>query len=405
MLKAICPITLSFLLFMGVLPLFAQSNLPNPNLNFSNGIGVVTPDSLFSVNFRFRTQLRAGYTTNAEDDLRASAIEARVRRLRLRFEGFVLSPQLNYYLQLSFSRGDMDWADNDNSAINSSPNVVRDAVVIYKPNGNLSFTFGQTKLPGNRQRVVSSGELQFPDRSIVNSTFTLDRDFGAQFAYENKISTLRYVLKGAISSGEGRNASLSDAGLAYTGRLEILPFGKFTNKGDYFEGDLEREPAPKLSLASGYHHNENARRTAGTLGNDLYQARDLNSFLADLLLKYRGFAFSAEYINRNTARPITINNLKQERIIYVGEGKMVQISYLFKNNLELAGRYAVVSPYQAIQEEERQREEMGIGMTQYLRKHRVKLQGLIFYNQQQNLFLNQRVDKNWTAMFQIEVGI
>jgi phosphate-selective porin OprO/OprP len=233
------------------------NHTPTPaSFSFSNGIGMVAPDSLFSINFRFRTQLRSAYTTISENDFSASEIEARVRRLRLRMEGFVVNPKLNYYIQLSFSRGDMDWTDNDNSAINSSPNIVRDAVFIYKPNQKLSIVFGQTKLPGNRQRVVSSGELQFADRSIVNSVFTIDRDFGLQFAYLNNVSKLHYALKGAISSGEGRNSNVSDGGLAYTGRAELLPFGKFTNKGDYFEGDIEREQKPKVSIAAGYHYNE-----------------------------------------------------------------------------------------------------------------------------------------------------
>ncbi len=51
--------------------------------------------------------------------------------MKLRFEGFVLDPKLNYFIQLSFSTGDMDWVDNDNSKLNFISNIVRDAVVIY----------------------------------------------------------------------------------------------------------------------------------------------------------------------------------------------------------------------------------------------------------------------------------
>jgi phosphate-selective porin OprO and OprP len=398
---------LILLVFMCAQPLQAQTNADRftPTSNYNTGIGVVAPDSLMSLNFRFRMQARAGYRTRSETDLSASEIEARIRRLRLRFEGFMLSPKLNYYIQLSFSRGDMDWVDNDNSAQNSSPNVVRDAVVIYKPNSNLSLTFGQTKLPGNRQRVVSSGELQFADRSIVNANFNIDRDFGLQAAYQNQLAGLHYVLRGAITSGEGRNSVISDAGLAYTGRIELLPFGKFTNKGDYFEGDLEREQTPKLSVAAGYHYNESARRTAGTLGKDLYQSRNLEAFIADMLLKYQGFAVTAEYITRQTDAPITRNAQLEERSIYVGEGKMVQLSYVTKNDFEFAGRYALISPFSAIADRELEQQEMGIGVTKYLRKHRVKLQGNLFYNQSTNLTSDQIVNRNWAPMFQIEFGI
>jgi len=384
---------------------YSQSKSNNPTLSFKNGLGLVTPDSTFSINFRFRTQLRAAYNTVSTDDFSASEIEARVRRTRMRIEGFLVNPKINYYVQLSFSRGDMDWVDNDNSVVNSSPNIVRDAVLIYKPNSKLSIIFGQTKLPGNRQRVVSSGEQQFAERSIVNATFNIDRDFGAQFVYQNNVSNFVYVLKGAISSGEGRNSVASNAGLAYTGRVELLPLGSFKNRGDYFEGDLEREQKPKLSLAGGYYHNESAMRTAGGLGKDLYANRNINSIISDLLFKYRGFALSAEYIVRNSPSPITTNSTNQERIIYVGEGKMVQLSYLFRNNIEIAGRYAIVSPYSTINSKELQRKETGLGATKYLNKHRVKVQGYVYYNQSNNLSNNSTSSKNWTAMFQTELGI
>jgi len=394
-----------FLILFSCAIVTAQTNIKVPDYNFSNGIGIVTPDSSFSLNFRFRMQARSAYSTISETDLSAAEIEARVRRLRMRLEGFVLDPKLNYYIQLSFSRADMDWVDNDNSVINSSPNIVRDAVIIYKPSNKLSLFFGQTKLPGNRQRIVSSGELQFADRSIVNSTFNIDRDFGFQAHYVGNISKLNYALKGAITSGEGRNSIVSDGGLAYTGRVELLPLGKFTNRGDFFEGDLEREKKPKLSLASGFHHNESAARTAGTLGKDLYENRNINAFFSDLLFKYKGMALSAEYLNRTTDNPVTVNELDQERNVYVGEGKMVQLSYLFKNNFELAGRYAIVSPYKIIQASELQKQEVGIGVTKYLKKHRVKLQGHLFYNTTTNLYLDQVTLNNWTATFQIELGI
>ncbi len=403
-----CKLKLSY--FLGALimmssPAFSQqSEKKSPTWNFKNGIGMVVPDSLFSINFRFRMQNRASYTTLSEDDLSASIVEARVRRLRMRFEGFMLNPKLTYYIQLSFSRGDMDWNGSENSVVNSSPNIVRDAVIYYRPSKKVTLMFGQTKLPGNRQRVVSSGDLQFADRSIVNAAFNIDRDFGFQGIYEDNIANLTYLLKGAITSGEGRNSSFSDYGLAYTGRAELLPFGKFTNKGDYFEGDLEREPMPKLSIAGGYHYNESAKRTAGTLGKDIYQPRNLSAFIADVLFKYKGFAFSAEYLTRNTDNPVTIHTDGSERAVFAGEGKMAQTSYIFKNNFELAGRYAIVTPSEAIQNNEVQIENYTAGVTKYLKGHRVKLQSNATYGIQKDFTANSTI-KQWTWVFQMELGI
>lgn len=401
--------TLSILIFTIFVLIGGKSNAQElsknmPSWSFKNGIGMVTPDSTFSLNFRFRMQNRAAYYTVSEKDFSASEIEARVRRLRMRIEGFVINPKITYYVQLSFSRGDMDWSVRDNSTFNNSPNIVRDAVVFYRPNKHFTFLIGQTKLPGNRQRVVSSGDLQFADRSIVNSTFNIDRDFGIQAVYENKISDFTFLLKGAISSGEGRNSLVSDAGLAYTGRIELLPFGKFSNKGDYFEGDLEREQKPKLALAGGYHYNESAWRTAGTLGKDLYEGRSLSSIIADLVFKYKGFALTAEYISRTTANPITINSSGSERIVYVGEGKLIQASYIFKSNFEIAARYAVVTPKSSIRDRENQLENITLGITKYLNKHRLKLQGNVLYNMETDMIVNE-TSNNWGFMFQVELGI
>jgi phosphate-selective porin OprO and OprP len=191
--KSICAIATGMLISAA----FGQNNEKNDtgltqitktipsSFNFKRGIEVVAPDSLFSLNFRFRVQSRALYFTESFDDFSMAETEARIRRLRLRLEGFMYSPKLTYLVQLSFARGDMDWNVRDNSAVNNSPNVVRDAVAFYRPDRHWTFIFGQTKLPGNRQRVVSSGDLQFLDRSIVNSTFNIDRDFGFQIILEN----------------------------------------------------------------------------------------------------------------------------------------------------------------------------------------------------------------------------
>jgi hypothetical protein len=50
---------------------------------------------------------------------------------------------------------------------------------------NWTIGFGQTKLPGNNQRVVSSGS-EFTDRTINNSRFNIDRDFGLFLLFSRK---------------------------------------------------------------------------------------------------------------------------------------------------------------------------------------------------------------------------
>lgn len=375
------------------------------------GVGLVDKDSTFSLRFQFRIQSRARYNSVSNTDLSPETFEFRVRRLRFKLEGFVVDPRLTYYIQLSFSRGDMDWRGPDNSTINNSPNVVRDAMIFFTPTKDLRLGFGQTKLPGNRQRVVSSGDLQFYDRSIVNATFNIDRDFGF-FAHLTKD---HFALRGAITSGEGRNSIISpNNGLAYTGRIEWLPFGRFSDGNDYSEGDLIREKTPKVSVASTYSYNDKAVRQSGQLGNDLYEDRNLDNFSVDLLFKYNGWAFYNEFMQRSTTNPITVNetDITKTRLVFDGYGYLTQLSYLLKNNFEIASRYAFVTPNSSIYNDPefpeintQKSDQYEIGVTKYLNGHRVKIQGAIIYTTQKDMRMDMQSNAFWSAVFQFELGI
>jgi phosphate-selective porin OprO and OprP len=367
-------------------------------INFKDGVGFLAPDSLFGMNIRFRMQNRIGMTF--EEGWDDSEFEATVKRCRLRFDGFIRDTKLTYYMQLSFSRGDQDW---DNSHV---PNVIRDAMVYYKFHPHFYIGMGQGKLPGNRQRVTSSGSQQFTDRSVVNATFNIDRDFGIFAYYNNTIGkNFTWVAKGAVSTGDGRNILKTDNGLAYTGRLEILPFGNFTHKGDYFEGDIERESSPKLSIAGSYSLNQNAVRTAGQRGTDLYEARDIETIFADLMLKYNGWCLTGEYAQRNSDNPVTFNTEGDYALIQTGKGYNTQLSYLFKNNYELAGRYSMIDPSEQMNGFDMPIQNIyTFGITKYICEHRTKLQlNISRIIKEHNLLIDKT--KEWNAMIQIEIGI
>lgn len=387
---------------LAIINCYSQQVSPTPYFTYGKGLGITSPDSLFMLNIRFRIQNRVGITTASSTDFEIREVEARVRRLRLRFDGFIYTKKLNYIIQLAFSRGDMDYDDT------GFPNIIRDAMVIYSFNSHFALGLGQTKLPGNRQRVNSSGDLQFPDRSIVNATFNIDRDFGLQAYYNNSFNNgFHYVLRGAISTGEGRNFNSSDKGLAYTGRIEFLPLGLFTNGGDYFEGDLAREPKPKVSLGLSYSANHNTIRSGGQLGRFLYDPRDMTTSMADFLVKYNGWALATEYLRRRSPDPITENTEGDKIYIYAGHGFNVQGSYLFKNNYELATRFSEVRPDQVLQDLEPRRRAYSIGATKYLRGHRVKFQ--IDWSYLENHWWgdeNVNADSDaWQVRFQVEAGI
>jgi hypothetical protein len=387
-----------FLAFAGVAQAQNESD-ERSLLEVQKGVSF-TKDSLFSLNLRFRLQNRVGFRTASGEDLSFEQTDFRIRRLRMRLDGFVLSPRFQYYIQLGFSKSDMDLDGGEVAQ------PIRDAILYYHFSKNFYVGLGQAKLPGNRERVISSGSLQFTERSIANSFFTLDRDFGL-FAYYMvpTQSKVVYQLKAAITSGEGRNPSVGDRGLSYTGRIEVLPFGKFANGGDYSQGDLEFETRPKLSIGASYNFNESGARARGQLGPELFEKRDQQVFIVDLMAKYRGWALLGEYFSRNAPDPITQGTSGILQAVWVGTGQNLQISKLITKKSELAFRFSQVIPKQAIRSLEMQREETTLGYTRYVGGHRVKLQANMGYSWANGTPQLSQTTNYWFGLFQVEFGI
>lgn len=371
-----------------------------PYYSFGKGIGITSPDSIFNLNIRFRLQNRITYYNNEDEN---ESYEGQIRRLRLRFDGYVGNPKFLYAIQLSFAPGDVgELKDGENI------NIIRDAVVMYRPNKKWNISFGQTKLPGNRQRVNSSGALQLSDRSINNSKFTIDRDFGIQIhqmnEYKDKFS---YNLKAAASTGEGRNITgNADTGLAFTGKVEVLPFGSFKKDGTYFEGDILRETKPKLMVSAAFQQNNRAMRTQGQLGNDLYEERTMKSVLADMMFKYNGWAAMMSYMSRATTKnPVTYSSdLSNFNYVFTGNGFDYQLSYAFKNKYEFIGRYSIQSPNKAIQLYAPKIKQYTLGVTKYIWEHSFKLQAEVSYDNLLNNTTHNTKD-NVYVRFQVEMGI
>jgi hypothetical protein len=366
----------------------------------TDGIGIASTDSTYKINFRFRMQNRFEMASNASDPFAINRKTFLVRRLRLRSFGYLGRKNLTYQFQLGFARGD---ADLENSGFY---NVLRDAVIFYKPTKNLELGFGLTKLPGNRQRVISSGEQQFVDRSLSNATFNIDRDAGAFIYYRNKFGeNRRYNLMGAISTGKGRNFDVSNEGLAYTGKVEFLPFGDFTFRGDYFEGDWVREKSPKLSIAAAYSFNEDAVRAGGQTGEVLYGTSNIATVLTDFLFKYSGFALYGEFIRREASNPLTYNGDNDLRYVYKGKGINVQASYMLPNHFEFAGRYTLIDPDKELEVATTAIKQYTFCVNKYIRWHRIKVQSDLTYQDValENDIFNAK--DGWLLRFQVEVGI
>jgi hypothetical protein len=304
---------------------------------------------------------------------------------------------------LSFAPGDVGEIKEGENI-----NIIRDAVVFYRPSKHWNIGFGQTKLPGNRQRINSSGGLQLTDRTINNAKFTIDRDFGFQVHNINEyIDRFSYNFKTAISSGEGRNnTDKPDAGIAITGKVELFPFGAFSKDGTNFEGDIVREKKPKLMFSGAFHQNNHARRTQGQLGSDLFENRTLKSILLDAMFKFKGWAAMSSFMSRTTSEnALTFNSLDSTMFnyVFVGSGFDYQLSYNTKKNYEFIARYSTQKVGKDIIMYTPNIKQFSLGITKYIWEHSFKLQGEFNYDILN--YYNGVTNNNWYLRFQVEIGI
>jgi phosphate-selective porin OprO and OprP len=362
---------------------------------WGKGVRLTTKDSTGSIQFSARIQnllvVDQSLNTGSDPD-----ISAMTRRARLKFQGFAVNPKITYKIELGLSNRDIS-NSKESALVSGAPRIVFDAVVKYKFAKRTSIWFGQTKLPGNRERVISSQNLQFVDRSALNSNFNLDRDFGFQLHNEFKVGkvVIRPIL--AISTGEGRNITAKNiGGLDYTGRIEVMPFGSFTNKGDYFSSDLEREETPKISFGFTGDYNQGSIRQAGQLGtiltdsNGKYIESDLTTLIADMIFKYRGFSVLSEFAyreNNNSTAVDAAGKAYAQGFAYSG-----QVGYLFPSNVEIAARYTRIATLSGKSSSLKNNEQYTLGMSKYIKGHNLKIQTDLTYDRAlSTTFANERL--------------
>ncbi|PCH98097.1 MAG: FmdC precursor [Bacteroidetes bacterium] len=348
----------------------SQSTIHNV---FGKGVQGIAKDSSFSVKFgaRFQTQYEGINTITNDTNYSGEIYEDRfyLKRARLKLDGYIFSPRLIYKIEYDL--------------VNTQ---ILDAVLKWNFAGNFDLWAGQTKLPGNRERIISSQKLQFVDRSLLNAKFTLDRDQGLQLRHHFKIGPV--VIREMISAsvGEGKNfKSLSGkSGYDYTERIEILPFGNFSGKGDYVGGDIVREEKVKLALGFTYDYNDNAIRERGQKGEELTEMRDISTFFVDMMFKYKGLSIMAEYANRSTTYSPAILDSTGTQIesFYTGSGLNTQIGYVLKSNWEFSGRYTSIIP--EIITRNNRLSMVTLVISKYVVGHNLKVQGDVSLYQQEN---------------------
>ena len=339
------------------------------------GLSIASDDGLFSLTTRVRVQILYALTDEPGADL---GHELTLRRARLAFTGNFFGEDNRFKFELALSPRDEGISDVfDSDGPERTP--LLDYYLEFRQLRELNLRVGQYKVPFSRQRLISSGNLQMVDRSIVNSEFNLDRDVGLDLRSRDLfgLGLFRYYL--GVYIGQGRDAvGADDFGLMYIGRFEFLPFGMFD---DYQEADFARTEQARLSIGVGAAAIDRAHGSRGIRGRRPADGGTTNTqhFTADLVFMYGGFSFMSEFILRTGQRnpggavdefgvPIPVQPASE------GWGLMAQAGFLLPDlPIELAARYGTNQPLGDTSPLS-PRSELGLSLSYYVARHPFKVQ-------------------------------
>ena len=287
----------------------------------------------------------------------------RMRRVRLRMDGQSSNERFKYRFQVDLS-GVSEIGESDEDPL-------LDAYVDYALTNRISVKFGQrSTYTDNRELFMNSNSLQLVERSRLTSAFSSIREFGLFISGRFRAGRGSYLRPHfVLTNGDGKNVYSRDrGGLKIGGRVDYLPFGLFTNMGQFRQIDVMREQVPKLVVGLHYSKNNGMSSRRGRYSgriiylnaNDQESLPDYTKYGVDFLFKYKGFSALGEYIKSTAEVPSDItqrirNNGSISESFLVNEvqdvdsyvkGRMmlgsaynIQMGYLFKNGFSVDSRY------------------------------------------------------------------
>jgi phosphate-selective porin OprO/OprP len=314
---------------------------PTGRIDGGPGRGLVftTPDESFSIQMRARAQLRGALLVEDEASENEDVIGFNVRRMRLAIRADARPWNLNLYVQLGMAPLDLDPV---------APNIVRDAVLTWRPSPAFRLRFGQTKVAFNRERVISSSALAFVDRTLVNAELNLDRDIGVQFLFDRLDGEGHLLAQFGVFGGDGRGMLNQDMGLLYSARLEYRLDPK---ADDYSEADLRENTArPQLSIGLGGAFNHRSIRSRSTHGSLLQQGSfDQWHGELDFLFKQNGWFLQGELVLRKATRDAFtwVDEAGEEITTRAGSGLgwFLSAGHSFTPEWMVAARFAELRPW------------------------------------------------------------
>lgn len=343
------------------------------NLSYGkNGFEFRTDNNRFSLAIQNRVQIRYSNPFDSDprsiDDLEQHESSFKIRRARTRLRGHAYWPWLKYYLQY-------DW---------SQP-VLRDLNLTLDKFSWAKLWVGRGKVFYNDERVTSSANQQFVNRSIINDIFTVDRQQGVQLFGNlfpgtwHDISYYAGVFTG-LGVSEGNN---DDEKMMYSGRIQWNALG---GEMPFSQSDIEFHEKPALNFAFAAV-TDRSRCTA--FQTDKLSCRELpgfapgqdgqyriNQMMEEVRFKWLGFSMQHEMhwkeiidTTKSKTDPARKTNLTGA---YVQAGYFPHYVFpIIPRNLEFAGRYAFVDPNVNIKND-LQKEVSGV-MTYFFNGHSNKV--------------------------------
>jgi len=255
----------------------------------------------------------------------------RIRRAKLKFEGWFYQPWLTYEVQTN-------WPGLSSANL---AGYLEDANINWdlgKGKKTFMVKLGQFKVPFGLQELTSSGSQQLVDRSLVSNTYFRGRETGLSVWGVLGNNKLEY--RGMISNGNGISRSVNDNGkFQYDARVSFQPNGA-TPLGTYSgahqsESDFETKALGKPIFVVSAAFEQNDLSFAAT---DLKTNIKSTLYEVDAIFKYRGFSATGAYV-WGEREPQEVNTK------FDTSGWYAQAGFFLKpEKWEIAARYAQQDP-------------------------------------------------------------
>lgn len=373
-------------LVLGVSMLNAQEE-PKNTSDFKLGQGLTFSFNEGAYQFNVGGFIQPYMSYEKMQDLDAD-YEFNVKRAFFSLSGNALKEKVSFLLQTDFSQ--------------NSP--LMDAWVAYHPTSWLTITGGQKQsFVNNKEMTYREDKLQFTSKSLLSTSFS---DTGREFGLfiEAKFGTKFGIApKLAITSGDGRNSFGSDSrdadygGMKLGGRLDLYPLGYFTEGNERFTADLAHESKPKVVVGFAASSNKGASSMVGEGHGDflLYDETgkdnlpDYAQVFTDLLFKYKGLSFLAEYANASATgldQPYTdatgTTLLAPQQIseyLVLGDSYNLALGYVTTGGYSFDVRYGSNQPEFLNYTNSLLQDTNGysLGVTKYFDAHNLKMQAAL----------------------------